>query len=179
MRVGRFSAGEIAWHRQNLNCAGLDPPETYIVRVRCPTPTAKNQSTVPLPPHDQHSQQQTAIVQQYPYRPRYKRRTMLCAAGELCHLPARTPEPPDGHECRGGCGGRLHGCCGEIESEAGHEYHRLCHTCSSKLKAKASSTATAKRKAQHAGDAPKRTKTAEAKQLAKSGPRTRLTLKRW
>ena len=96
---------------------------------------------------------------------------MPCAAGELCHLPARTPEPPDGQECRGGCGDRLHGCCGEIESEAGHEYHRLCHTCSSKLKAKDVVHCDG-------GDAPKRTKTAEAKQLAKSGPRTRLTLKR-
>ena len=37
---------------------------------------------------------------------------MPCAAGELCLVLARTPKRPDGHECRGKCGGRLHGLCG-------------------------------------------------------------------
>lgn len=100
---------------------------------------------------------------------------MPCAAGELCHFPDLSPEPPDGHECRGGCGCRLHGGCGEIESETGHEYHRICHACSAKLKAKASSAATAataKRKAQPESHAPKRTKPA----TTEPAKRTRLTL---
>ena len=44
---------------------------------------------------------------------------MPCAAGDLCQLPNEELIAPNGHECghecRGGCGGRLHGLCGEVE----------------------------------------------------------------
>ena len=53
---------------------------------------------------------------------------MPCAAGELCFLQDRTPEAPDGHACRGGCGGRLHGTCGDQE-EGESEIHRVCPAC--------------------------------------------------
>ena len=35
-----------------------------------------------------------------------------------------------GHECRGGCGGKLYGICGEVEDLGGDSpTHRICHTC--------------------------------------------------
>ncbi|CAN0079347.1 unnamed protein product, partial [Laminaria digitata] len=58
---------------------------------------------------------------------------MPCAAGELCMIPNLTPEPPDGHRCRGGCGGRLHGVCGQVvddESDTDNPLRRICPTCS-------------------------------------------------
>ena len=41
--------------------------------------------------------------------------TMPYAAGELCLQHNHTPVDPHGHQCRGGCGGRLHGNCGDVE----------------------------------------------------------------
>ena len=69
-------------------------------------------------------------------------RTMPCAAGELCLVPARTPERPDGHECHGKCGGRMHGLCGEADPDCDNPKQRVCHDClaakrSSKGKGKA------------------------------------------
>ena len=49
---------------------------------------------------------------------------MPCAAGELCHLSTCTPKGPDGHQCQGGCGGRLHGICGEVEEKSESEINR-------------------------------------------------------
>lgn len=61
---------------------------------------------------------------------------MPCKDGELCKLPDVELVAPNGqecgHECRGGCGGRLHGLCGEVEDPDGNENHRICHTCFSK-----------------------------------------------
>ena len=59
---------------------------------------------------------------------------MPCSAGELCKLPdveLIAPNERDcGHECRGGCGGKLHGICGEVEDPDGDSLtHRICHTC--------------------------------------------------
>ena len=59
---------------------------------------------------------------------------MSCAAGELCQLPnieltARNGRDC-GHEWRGGCGGKLHGTCSEVEDPDGdNDNHRICHTC--------------------------------------------------
>ena len=62
---------------------------------------------------------------------------MPCAAGELCKLADVELIVPNGracgHECRGGCGGKLHGICGEVEDLDGDSpTHRICHTCISK-----------------------------------------------
>ena len=54
---------------------------------------------------------------------------MPCAAGELCLVLARTPKRPDGHECRGKCGGRLHGLCGEADQDCDNPMQRVCHDC--------------------------------------------------
>lgn len=57
---------------------------------------------------------------------------MPCAAGELlCPFKERTPKAPEGHACRGGCGGRLHGTCGEEmePQQEGNEPHRICFVC--------------------------------------------------
>ena len=56
--------------------------------------------------------------------------TMSCAAREQCLIQDRTPQAPDGHLCRGVCGGRLHGLCGEVEDPDSDEpMHRICQTC--------------------------------------------------
>ena len=62
---------------------------------------------------------------------------MPCAAGELCKLADVELIAPNGracgHECRGGCGGKLHGICGEVEDPDGDSpTHRICYTCISK-----------------------------------------------
>ena len=44
---------------------------------------------------------------------------MPCAVGALYTIPGFTPEPPSGHARRGGCGGELHGLCGEAEDPDG------------------------------------------------------------
>ena len=44
-------------------------------------------------------------------------------------FPARTPERPDGHECRGKCGGRPHGLCGEADPDRDNPMQRVCHDC--------------------------------------------------
>ena len=55
---------------------------------------------------------------------------MTCAARELCLIQDRTPQAPDGHLCRGVCGRRLHGLCGEVEDPDSDEpMHRICQTC--------------------------------------------------
>ena len=59
---------------------------------------------------------------------------MPCAAEELCKLPDVELIVPNGrdcgHECRGECGGKLHGICGEVEDPDGDSpTHRICHTC--------------------------------------------------
>ena len=58
---------------------------------------------------------------------------MSCAAGELCQLPNIELIAPNrrdcGYECRGGCGGKLYGTCGEVEDPDGdNDNHRICHT---------------------------------------------------
>ena len=42
---------------------------------------------------------------------------MPCAAGELCLWQESTPKEPDGYTCCGGCGGWLHGNCGDVDQE--------------------------------------------------------------
>ena len=55
---------------------------------------------------------------------------MPCAAGELCTTQGLTPQPPNVHACRGGCGVRLQGLCGEVEEPDGdNQMHRICHAC--------------------------------------------------
>ena len=50
-----------------------------------------------------------------------------CADLELCKAPDNPPlGERDGHGCRAGCGGRLHGMCGEQE-EGESELHRICN----------------------------------------------------
>ena len=46
---------------------------------------------------------------------------MPCAAGTLYlyTIPGLTPEPGNGHARRGGCGGRIHDLCGEVEDPNG------------------------------------------------------------
>ena len=62
---------------------------------------------------------------------------MPCAAEELCKL-HMTCEPPDGHACRGSCGGRLHGICSEVEDpDDVSQMHRICHSCVTKKTAAA------------------------------------------
>ena len=61
---------------------------------------------------------------------------MPCAAGELCQIREKTPEPPDGRGCYGGCGGRLHGIYGEVDQEGDSELRRICPKCASKQPAK-------------------------------------------
>ena len=56
---------------------------------------------------------------------------MPWAAGELCATPRLTPEPSNGHACRGGCGGRLRILCGKVEEPNGdNPMHRIRHACS-------------------------------------------------
>ena len=90
---------------------------------------------------------------------------MPCAAGELCLIPDQSLGPNQGHGCRGGCGGRLHGLCGEQEEEDGSELYRICPTCASKRFAGAASKAAAgKRKArENATSGSKRKKSGAAK----------------
>jgi len=56
---------------------------------------------------------------------------MPCAEGELCQLQDTTPQAPHGHDCQGGCGGRLHGICGSVV-DVGNENHRICSACVAK-----------------------------------------------
>ena len=97
---------------------------------------------------------------------------MPYAAGELCLQHNHIPVDPHGHQCRGGCGGRLHGNCGDVEGES--EIHRICPACVSSKQA--STAAAGKRKAQGAGSIPKRTKAGGGRQADRSAPRTRLSL---
>ena len=81
---------------------------------------------------------------------------MPCAAGELCLVPARTPERPDGHECRGKCGGRLHRRCSEADPDCDNPMSRVCHDClaakrSSKGKGETVKPQAGKRKALDTG----------------------------
>ena len=42
-----------------------------------------------------------------------------CADGELCKALSKELHGNSGHACRAGCGGRLHGICGEVEDPEG------------------------------------------------------------
>ena len=44
-------------------------------------------------------------------------------------IPDRTPKRPDGHECRGKCGGRLFGFCGEADPDFDRPIEHVCHDC--------------------------------------------------
>ena len=102
---------------------------------------------------------------------------MPCAAVELCQILDLTPEPYEGHGCRGGCGGRLHTICGDAEQEGDSELQRICPMYASKQSTKAASTAAAgKRIAQAAGGTPKRQEVGAGKDANRSAPRTRLNL---
>ncbi|CAB1101512.1 unnamed protein product [Ectocarpus sp. CCAP 1310/34] len=86
---------------------------------------------------------------------------MPCAEGELCLQHDRTPQPPHGHPCKGGCGGRLHGNCGSVFED--NEQHRICSTCvarTSKRKAtpaKGAGAGPSKRQKQTSGGSKKGT----------------------
>ena len=55
---------------------------------------------------------------------------MPCAPGELRTIPSLSQEPPGGDACHGGCGGRLHGLCGEVEEpDVDNTMHCICHSC--------------------------------------------------
>ena len=103
---------------------------------------------------------------------------MPCAAGELCLIPDQSLGPNQGHGCRGGCGGRLHGLCGEEEEEDGSELYRICPTCASKRFAGAASKAAAgKRKArENATSGSKRKKGGAGEKADRTAPRTRLSV---
>ena len=77
-----------------------------------------------------------------------------CAAREQGLIEDHTPQAPDSHLCRGVCGGRLHGPCGEADDPDSDEpMYRICQTCAiAKATATGSSsggksTSTGKRKA--------------------------------
>ena len=105
---------------------------------------------------------------------------MPCAAGELCLIPDQSLGPNQGHGCRGGCGGRLHGLCGEQDEEDGSELYRICPTCASKRFAGAASKAVAgKRKTrENATSGSKRKKDGAGKKADKTAPRTRLAVEK-
>ena len=48
-----------------------------------------------------------------------QRRTLPCAEGELCLQQDRTPQAPDGHVCKGGCGEEKDGEEEDEEEEGG------------------------------------------------------------
>ena len=78
------------------------------------------------------------------------------AAGELWLVPGRTHERPDGYECHGKCGGRLHGLCGEADPDCDNPMQRVCHDClaakrSSNGKGKAVKPQAGKREASDTG----------------------------
>lgn len=103
---------------------------------------------------------------------------MPCSTGELCQIPNRSLGSNQGYLCRGGCGGQLHGLCGEQEQEGNGELQRLCPTCASKRSAEAASkAASSKRKAQeNATSKSQRTKCGEGKKSDRSASRTQLSL---
>ncbi|CAB1113692.1 unnamed protein product [Ectocarpus sp. CCAP 1310/34] len=105
---------------------------------------------------------------------------LVCADQELCKLPNRPLGEKDGHECRLGCGGRLHGICGEPEEEGGQEIHRVCNPCIAKKQKTPGSSKQPKRaspESELAGDgaAAKKTKPA-GKAAGKAGKSTRTRL---
>lgn len=58
---------------------------------------------------------------------------MPCVDGYLCKLPDVALGPAEGHGCRGGCGGRLHGICGEGQDPGDdNEMYRICSSCATK-----------------------------------------------
>lgn len=106
---------------------------------------------------------------------------MPCAAGELCTLPGFTPEPPNGSVCRGVCGGRHHGVCGDVEdSDGANSMHRICPACvDAKLFSKDTTTACGKRwTTDKEGRGARSSKSARsgAGKKDESAPRARLSL---
>ena len=75
---------------------------------------------------------------------------MPCAAGELCTLPKPHARASSGIVCRGRCGGRLHGDCGEVEDPDGNNpMHHICPACADvKSSTKDTTTASAKHQIQ-------------------------------
>lgn len=50
--------------------------------------------------------------------------------GDLCKLPDEALGSPEGHCCWGGCGGRLHCICGEVQDPDGDsDMYRICNSC--------------------------------------------------
>ena len=102
---------------------------------------------------------------------------MSCGAGDLCQLPnieltARNGRDC-GHECRGGCGCKLHGTCSEVEDPGGdNDNHRICHTCISNNR---SLSNPAKRKQEQDFVLPRASKKTSGAAGAKK-PRKRLNL---
>ena len=68
-----------------------------------------------------------------------------CADGELRKALSKELHGNSGHACRAGCGGRLHGLCGEVEDPEGNEMNRICLRCVGK-KGKGKSSNLSKRK---------------------------------
>ena len=70
-----------------------------------------------------------------------------CADGELRKALSKELHGNSGHACRAGCGGRLHGICGEVEDPDGNEMNRICLRCVGKRrKGKEESSNLSKRK---------------------------------
>ena len=108
--MGRYCSGtKIAWHKNRLDAV------LYTVAAELPACCCTR---------TQHQVQHTNKTSLH---------IMPCAAGEVCKLPDVELIAPDGrdccgHECRGGCGDKLHGICGEVEDPDGDSpTHRVCH----------------------------------------------------
>lgn len=98
-----------------------------------------------------------------------------CADLELCKLPGKLLGEKDGHGCRGSCGGRLHGICGEPEDvEADTEMHRICTPCLAKKQKAADSSKQSTKRASPASGFLKAGAAAKKKPPAAKGTRTRL-----
>ena len=105
------------------------------------------------------------------------------AVGELCTIPGLMPEPSDGHAYRGGCGGRLHDLCDEVEDPDGdNSMHRICPACiDAKPSTKDASTAPAGKcergdKESRGGGSSKSAKPGAGQATDQSAFRARLTL---
>ena len=112
-----FSIAAIVPLLRTADCTGIPP---LLIYCSCGAPRLPHTFTQ----HNQNTNTTSSHI-------------MPCAAGELCKLADVELIAPNGracgHECRGGCGGKLHGICSEVEDPDGDSpSHRICHTCISK-----------------------------------------------
>lgn len=97
-------------------------------------------------------------------------------------IQGRTPRPHEGHRCRGECGGRLHGICGEVEDPYGDNspLQRICPRCATTKRGAGdvSKTRAGKRKADDTrGNGPgQQSKTHDKSSAAADAKKTRTQL---